>query len=114
MCAPGWGSDTLDPVIDAAAPVDPGTGLPAVTGGLSRRRRLAGAAVVVVGLPALTALLVPHRDAESLAVPVLLVLLVVVAGSLLGGLWIGLPAAIAGGLVLNWFFTLPYATFAVD
>ena len=69
---------------------------------------------MLLGLPTVTALLVPYRDAESLATPVLLVLLVVVAGSMLGGLSVGLPAAVAGGLVLNWFFTLPYETFAVD
>ena len=95
-------------------PQVPAVGLPAGTVGISRARRLAGAGLVVVGLPGLTALLVPHRDAESLATPVLLVLLVVVAGSLLGGLWVGLPAALAGGLLLNWFFTLPYETLAVQ
>ena len=98
-------------MIDIAAPAS--AGLPVATAGISGRRRAAGAAVVLVGLPLVTALLVPHRAVESLATPVLLVLLVVVAGSLLGGLLVGLPAAVAGCLVLNWFFTVPYATFAV-
>jgi two-component system sensor histidine kinase KdpD len=46
-------------------------------------------------------------------VPVLLVLLVVVLGALGGGLRVGLPAAVVGGLVLNWFFTVPYGTLSV-
>src|SRR3954468_17634803 len=99
-----------EPVSDIPA-ADSEVGLPPATAGLSRRRRLTGAVVVLVGLPAVTALLVPHRDAELLATPVLLVLL---AGSLRGGLSVGLPAAVAGGLVLNWFFTLPYGTLAVQ
>jgi two-component system sensor histidine kinase KdpD len=75
---------------------------------------VAGAVVVLVGLPVLTALLVHDRETLPLATPVLLVLLVVVAGSLLGGLRVGLPAAVVGGLVLNWFFTEPYDTLVVD
>lgn len=88
--------------------------LPVSSGGLSARRQVAGAACVLVGLPALTVLLVDERETLPLATPVLLVLLVVVLGSLLGGLRVGLPAAVAGGLVLNWFFTVPYDTLVVD
>ena len=62
----------------------------------------------------LTALLVGERKTLPLATPVLLVLLLVVVGALLGGLRVGLPAAVAGGLVLNWFFTEPYDTLVVD
>lgn len=91
-----------------------GPGLPVVTGGVGRRREVAGAATVLVGLPLLIVALVDHRATESLATPVLLVLLVVVAGALVGGLRVGLPAAVAGGLVLNWFFTVPYGTLSVD
>lgn len=82
--------------------------------GLSRRRQLAGAACVLVGLPVTTAVLVGQRDTVPLATPVLLVLLVVLLGALLGGLRVGLPAAVVGGLVLNWFFTVPYDTLVVD
>jgi two-component system sensor histidine kinase KdpD len=59
-------------------------------------------------------LLVDERETLPLATPVLLVLLVVVVGALLGGLRVGLPAAVVGGLVLNWFFTVPYDTLVVD
>jgi len=91
-----------------------GPGLPAVSAGLSRRRELAAAALLLVALPALTAGLVPHRDRLSYATPVLLVLVVVVAVALTGGLRVALPAALLGGLALNWFFTPPYGTLAVD
>jgi len=90
------------------------TGLPAVSAGLPRRRQLAGGVVAAVGLPALTGLLLGHRDAIPLATPVLLMLLVVVISALLGGLRVGLPAAVVGGLLLNWFFTRPYGTLAVN
>ena len=72
-----------------------------------------GALVVLVCLPVLTALLVGRRNTDPLATPVLLMLSVVVLAALLGGLRIGLPAALAGGLVLNWFFTPPYGTLVV-
>jgi two-component system sensor histidine kinase KdpD len=75
---------------------------------------VAGAVVVLAGLPVLVAALVGQRRTESLATPVLLVLLVVVAGALIGGLRVGVPAAVAGGLVLNWFFTVPYGTLSVE
>jgi K+-sensing histidine kinase KdpD len=93
---------------------DPALGLPVVSGGVPMRRQLAGAVVVLVGLPALTALLLEDRDSLPLATPALLVLLVVVLAAVLGGVRIGLPAALVGGLILNWFFTVPYGTLVVD
>jgi two-component system sensor histidine kinase KdpD len=77
-------------------------------------RQIAGAAVVVAGLPVLTVALIRDRESLPLATPVLLVLLLVVLAALLGGLRVGIPAALAGGLVLNWFFTVPYGTLVVD
>jgi two-component system sensor histidine kinase KdpD len=88
--------------------------LPVVSEGVPLRRQLVGTAVVVAGLPTMTAVLVRDRESLPLATPVLLVLLLVVLAALLGGLWVGLPAALVGGLVLNWFFTVPYGTFVVD
>lgn len=89
-------------------------GLPVVSAGVPARRQLAGAAVVGIGLPIMTMLLVEDRGSLPLATPVLLVLLIVVLGALIGGVRVGLPAALVGGLVLNWFFTVPYGTFVVD
>ena len=74
---------------------------------------LMGALVVVICLPVLAGLLVGSRNTVPLATPVLLMLSVVVLAALLGGLRVGLPAALAGGLVLNWFFTPPYGTLVV-
>ena len=92
----------------------PAAGLPAVSAGLSGRRQVVAAGLLVLALPALTAALLPHRDRLSYATPVLLVLVVVMAVALVGGLRVALPAAVLGGLVLNWFFTPPYGTLAVD
>lgn len=78
------------------------------------RRQLAGAAVAVVGLPVVTALLVQARRDLSLATPVLVVLLLVVVVALLGGLRPAVPAAVAGGLSLNYWFTAPLHQLTVD
>jgi K+-sensing histidine kinase KdpD len=93
---------------------DPASALPAVSGGVPVGRQIAGVAVVIIGLPVLTTVLVGDRDSLPLATPVLLVLLIVVLAAVLGGVRVGLPAALAGGLILNWFFTVPYGTFAVN
>lgn len=96
-----------EPTLDASA-------LPVPSAGLSRRRQAVAALVLVLGLPSLTVVLVDHRSPTSLATPVLLVLSLVVVVALIGGLRVALPAAVIGGLTLNWFFTAPYGTFAVD
>ena len=88
--------------------------LPAACAGLSGRRQLMGALLLAAGLPVLTAVLVYDRHRLSYATPVLFVLLLVVAVALTGGLRVALPAAVLGGLALNWFFTPPYGTFVVD
>ncbi|AGZ38951.1 DUF4118 domain-containing protein [Actinoplanes friuliensis] len=78
---------------------------------LSRGRRLAGLALTLAGLPALTGLLLTL--APSLTTDILLFLMVVVAVALIGGLWPALLAAVAGSLLLNWFFTPPYGRFLI-
>ncbi len=92
----------------------PDGSLPASGAGLPGRRQALAAGAFALGLPGLTALLVDHRSQLSYATPVLLVLTLVVGVALLGGLRIALPAALAGGLVLNWFFTPPFDTLVVD
>ncbi|MCU1592115.1 MAG: histidine kinase [Frankiales bacterium] len=89
-------------------------GLPASTAGVTRNRRRLALLGFVVVLPALTSILVSTRAHLSYATPVLLVLLLVVLVALVGGLRVALPASLAGGLVLNWFFTPPYNTLVVD
>jgi two-component system sensor histidine kinase KdpD len=67
-----------------------------------------------VGLPVVVGSLVPVRDRLSLATPVLLVLLVVVAAALVGGLRPAVPAAVVGALSLNYWFTEPLPRLAVE
>lgn len=82
--------------------------------GLPRRRQWAGAAVAAVGMPLTTGLLVASRDQLSYATPVLLVLLLVVVVALVGGLRPAVPAALVGGVLLNFFFTPPVHQLTVD
>lgn len=81
---------------------------------LPPRRQWGGAVLGAAGLPLLTAALVTHRSDLSYATPVLLVLLVVVAVALVGGLRPAVPAALGGGLLLNYFFTPPLHQLTVD
>jgi K+-sensing histidine kinase KdpD len=91
----------------------PAGALPAGFTGLGRRRHRAGAALLISGLLVLVA---AHEQARRLdyAVPVLLVLALVVASALLGGMRIALPGAVAGALLLNWFLTRPYGTLLIE
>jgi two-component system sensor histidine kinase KdpD len=83
-----------------------------VPAALSRGRRIAGFAAVLLGLPALTAVL--HvGPGLSLTNDILLFLAAVVAVALVGGLWPALLAAVAGSLLLNWYFTSPIGRFTI-
>jgi two-component system sensor histidine kinase KdpD len=86
----------------------------APSGSLTARRRLAGFAVAAAGLPLATAALAGLRGQLSLPSDILTVLLVVVAGAITGGFWPGITAAVAGFLLLNYYFTEPYHTFAIS
>ncbi|GIH27162.1 sensor histidine kinase [Acrocarpospora phusangensis] len=74
---------------------------------LTRTRRIGGWAVALLGLPALTAGLFPLRGVLALTSEILLFLLLVVGVALVGGMWPAVTAAIAGFLLLNYFFTPP-------
>ena len=91
-----------------------GRSRPVAAGGLTLRRRLAGFAVAAVGLPLATAALAGLRGQLSLPSDILVVLLVVVAAAITGGFWPGITAAVAGFLLLNYYFTEPYHTFAMS
>lgn len=80
---------------------------------LGPARRAAGAVLLAVSSAAITLALLPHRNSETYAVPVLLMLLAVVLSAAVGGVWVGIPGAVAGFLVLNWFFTPPYNTLTI-
>jgi two-component system sensor histidine kinase KdpD len=73
--------------------------------GIAVRREAAAAVLAVLGIPALTAVLT-HTE-QGYATPVLLMLLLVVGVALVGGLRPAVPAAVAGGVALNYWFTPP-------
>jgi two-component system, OmpR family, sensor histidine kinase KdpD len=81
--------------------------------GIGLRRQLAGAALAVAGLPALTALLALWRADLNLSDDLLIYLVAVVAVTVVGGFWPAVFAAVAASLLLNWFFTEPLHTFTI-
>ncbi|MGH2408457.1 MAG: DUF4118 domain-containing protein, partial [Candidatus Limnocylindrales bacterium] len=83
-------------------------------GGLTWNRRAGGFAAAVIGLPLLTLLLADLRGQLSLASEILLFLVGVVAVALAGGLYPALFAAVAGSLLLNYYFTPPIHEFTID
>jgi two-component system, OmpR family, sensor histidine kinase KdpD len=90
------------------------TPLPAagLTTALSARRRVQGAVVALVLLPLLTFVLSQVRS-DNLPSDILLFLGVVILVALIGGLWPALGAAVAGSLLLNYYFTPPLHTFTI-
>ena len=87
--------------------------LPAADG-LTVGRQVAGLAVAAAGLPLATVLLASLRGQLSLPSDILTVMVVVVAAAILGGFWPGIAAAVAGFLLLNYYFTEPYHTFVIS
>jgi two-component system sensor histidine kinase KdpD len=83
-------------------------------GSLTVRRRIAGFAVAAAGLPLLTVLLISLRGQLSLPSDILTVMVVVVAAVIVGGFWPGIAAAVAGFLLLNYYFTEPNHTFVIS
>ena len=81
--------------------------------GIDLRRQLAGAALAVAGLPALTALLVTWRGHLNLSDDLLIYLVAVVAVTVVGGFWPAVFAAVAASLLLNWYFTAPLHNFTI-
>ncbi len=81
--------------------------LPTRGGALSARRRIAGAALALVGLPLLTWTLSSVRNPDSITSDVLAFQLLVVIVALVGGIWPALASAIAAGLLLDYFFVDP-------
>ncbi|MET7419398.1 ATP-binding protein, partial [Dactylosporangium sp. NPDC005555] len=82
-------------------------------GGLTLRRRLAGVALAVLGLPLLTAGLTAVQADISLPSDILAFLMLTVAVALTGGLWPALLAAVSSFLLLNYYFTPPLHLFTV-
>jgi two-component system, OmpR family, sensor histidine kinase KdpD len=81
--------------------------------GISTHRMLAGAALTLAGLPALTAALASQRQHLNLSDDLLLFLVAVVLITITGGFWPAVFAAVAACLLLNWYFTEPLHTFTI-
>ncbi|WP_433218704.1 DUF4118 domain-containing protein [Microtetraspora malaysiensis] len=81
---------------------------------LTRRRRVAGWVLAGLGIPALSALLVPFREELTLPSEILLFLLMVVVVALVGGMWPAITAAVVGFALLNWYFTPPVYTWTIS
>jgi two-component system sensor histidine kinase KdpD len=87
--------------------------LPTLGGALSMRRRIAGAALALLGLPLLTWALSSFRSPDSITSDVLAFQLFVVIVALVGGIWPALVSAIAAGLLLDYFFVDPLYTITI-
>ncbi|HJQ04823.1 MAG TPA: DUF4118 domain-containing protein [Nocardioides sp.] len=81
---------------------------------LSQQRRTVGYLVGIAGPLALVAPLVPQRGHLGLAGDVSAYLVVVVLSALVGGIGPALVAAVWSGLLLNYFFTAPLHTLAIN
>jgi two-component system sensor histidine kinase KdpD len=83
---------------------------PEDSGSLSARRVAAGWALVVVGLPVLTATLLTLRPGPSLSFEAMPYLVLAIASALVGGRWPAVAAAVLGTFALNYWFTEPRHT----
>ncbi|TDS74449.1 ATP-binding protein, partial [Amnibacterium kyonggiense] len=88
--------------------------LPAGRGNLSRRRRIAGFALALIGGPLLTLLLSATRTADGLTAEALAYQLLVILVALVGGAWPAAFAAVLSGLTLDFLFAEPFYTFTID
>lgn len=89
-------------------------GLPRPGRGLTVVRRVTGLTVAAIGLPTLTALLIPFRDSLALESVLLLYMPAVVTVAVIGGVLPAIAAALTSVLLPNFFFTTPYHTLRVD
>ncbi|MGH8861168.1 MAG: DUF4118 domain-containing protein, partial [Jatrophihabitantaceae bacterium] len=87
--------------------------LPRLGYGLTPRRRLGGMATAAVLLAVTTPTLAGLRHDFSFPTDLSIYLLIVVVTSLVGGFWAALVAAVAGSLLLNFYFAPPLHTFTI-
>ncbi|HKC26663.1 MAG TPA: DUF4118 domain-containing protein, partial [Jatrophihabitans sp.] len=90
-----------------------GRSLPSLGDGLTRRRQLTGLIVAAVLLAVATPLLALTRNTFNFARDLAVYLLIVVVTSLVGGFWPAVFAALAGCLLLNFYFSEPLHTFRI-
>jgi len=120
LTGPGIGAGTIrdsgdiDVHIVTHSETGRGARVPRLRGNLTRRRRLQGLALAVVLPPLLTLLLVPQRSALNLVSDVLIFLVAVIGVALVGGFVPGLLAAVVASTLLNFYFTPPLHTLAIN
>jgi two-component system, OmpR family, sensor histidine kinase KdpD len=87
--------------------------LPRYRGGITPRRQLLGFALAAVLAPALTLVLSLSRSSLNLTTDMLAFLVAVIAVALTGGFLPALLEAVAGSLLLNYYFTPPIHQFTI-
>ncbi|CAM5652202.1 hypothetical protein SHIRM173S_05626 [Streptomyces hirsutus] len=80
---------------------------------LARSRRLWGFALATTGLPLLCLILASLRGQLSLTSEILVFLMAIMGIALVGGLYPALVGALAGFLLLNYYFTPPIHSFTI-
>ena len=121
LTGPGIGSRTIHDsgAIDVHIVTHPHVGsrwsiLPRYRGGITRRRQAAaGFSLAVVLAPLVTLALASSRSGINLTSDVLGFLVAVIAVALVGGFVPAVAEAIAGSLLLNYYFTPPLNTFTI-
>jgi two-component system, OmpR family, sensor histidine kinase KdpD len=107
------GSGDIDVHIVTHAHMGRGRGLPRPRGGLTLRRQLAGYALAAVLCPLLTVVLAALHGQLNLTSEVLAFLVAVIVVALVGGFVPAILVAIAGSLLLNYYFTPPVHTWTI-
>jgi two-component system, OmpR family, sensor histidine kinase KdpD len=87
--------------------------LPRYRGGITRQRQVAGWILAVVLAPLVTLALATNRSGINLTSDVLGFLVAVIAVALVGGFLPAVAEAIAGSLLLNYYFTPPVHQFTI-
>jgi len=80
---------------------------------ISRGRRILGYLLGLLGPIAVATPLYLLTDAHSLAIDTMLLMAVVVATAMVGGMWPSIVASVGSGLFLNYFFTEPYSQWTI-
>src|SRR3984957_13795457 len=118
---PGIGSRTIHDsgAIDVHIVTHPHAGsrwsiLPRYRGGITRSRQLTGFVLAAVLAPLLTLALSTNRSGINLTSDVLAFLVAVIVVALVGGFLPAVAEAIAGSLLLNYYFTPPIHQFTIS
>ena len=101
------GSGDIDVHIVTHSRMGRGRSLPRSRGGLTRRRQLMGYALAAVLCPLLTLVLASLRGNLNLTSDMLAFLVAVIVVALVGGFVPAILVAVAGSLLLNYYFTPP-------